>query len=226
MWSRALQKHRDCINGFGWSVMHMTLKEQIILNHYKTIIEKRAFDEYDILGFLVFIRAWVTNDGVIREFCDLIAHRERNQGRVMRCIEGAIKNDYECIAGSKKVKGYHGIEWADWKNAWDSLGGSLGICFSDKALQEMTLCIFSLAQGTKYRSGQYAGTVCLFQASTGQISLTTTEGTPHSLFVCFMILEGISGQDRAFDGMIDQPVETFRENGILHLQTDTGAMIV
>lgn len=73
----------------------MTLKEQIILNHYKTIIEKRAFDEYDILGFLIFIRAWVTNDGVIREFCDLIAHRERNQGRVMRCIEGAIKNDYE-----------------------------------------------------------------------------------------------------------------------------------
>lgn len=82
----------------------MTLKEQIILNHYKTIIEKRAFDEYDILGFLIFIRAWVTNDGVIREFCDLIAHRERNQGRVMRCIEGAIKNDYECIAGSKKLK--------------------------------------------------------------------------------------------------------------------------
>ena len=109
MWSRALQKHRDCINGFGWSVMHMTLKEQIILNHYKTIIEKRAFDEYDILGFLIFIRAWVTNDGVIREFCDLIAHRERNQGRVMRCIEGAIKNDYECIAGSKKVKGYHNM---------------------------------------------------------------------------------------------------------------------
>ena len=82
----------------------MTLKEQIILNHYKTIIEKRAFDEYDILGFLIFIRAWVTNDGVIREFCDLIAHRERNQGRVMRCIEGAIKMIMNASPVQKKLK--------------------------------------------------------------------------------------------------------------------------
>ncbi len=47
----------------------MTLKEQIILNHYKTIIEKRAFDEYDILGFLIFIRAYGQNQG--RLLCDL-----------------------------------------------------------------------------------------------------------------------------------------------------------
>lgn len=33
----------------------MDKKEIEILNHYRDIIERKKFDEYDILGFLIFI---------------------------------------------------------------------------------------------------------------------------------------------------------------------------
>ena len=32
------------------------MKDNVILNHYKYILENYLFDEYDILGFLIYIR--------------------------------------------------------------------------------------------------------------------------------------------------------------------------
>lgn len=37
-------------------MVKMDAKEESIFRHYKEIIEKRVFNEYDILGFLIFIR--------------------------------------------------------------------------------------------------------------------------------------------------------------------------
>lgn len=204
----------------------MVSKEQIILNHYKKLIEERLFDEYDILGFLIFIRPKCGNYSVIKEFCDLIAHRERNRGKIMECITAAIKNNYETRDNSNEVKGYNGIKWCEWRKVWDMIGNDLSITFSDEVLREITLCIFSLLQDTVYCSNGYSGTIKLFQSSSGQISICTTEGLPHSLFVCFMVLEGITGHNQQLAGVISETVETCRIDGMLRLKTSTGAFII
>ena len=37
----------------------MDLKANFIREHYKKLIENREFDEFDILGFLIFIRSFI-----------------------------------------------------------------------------------------------------------------------------------------------------------------------
>lgn len=204
----------------------MLSKEQVILNHYKKVIEERQFDEYDILGFLIFVRPKCDNYSIIQEFCHLVAHRKRDRGKIMDSITAAIKNNYNTKDNSAKVKGYHGIKWCEWRKTWDMFGNDLAITFSDVVLQEITLCIFSLLQDTHYRSEAYSGTIKLFQSSNGQISICTTEGLPHSLFVCFMTLEGITGHDQQFVGVISEPVETCRIDGALRLRTSTGIFVI
>ena len=87
------------------------MKEQTIINHYKYILENYLFDEYDILGFLIFIREKLDKSSCqyVYEFCDLIAHRTRNQGIIRDNIVKAINNSYE-LNSKNKVKDYHGIE--------------------------------------------------------------------------------------------------------------------
>lgn len=204
----------------------MVSKEQIILNHYRELIEGRKFDEYDILGFLIFIRPRCKKGSAIHEFCDLVAHRERNRGKVMDCITVAIENNYETAANSKAVKGYAGINWSEWREEWDKLGIDLAITFSDTILQEITLCIFSLLQDTQYKNEGGSGTIQLFQSSTGQISVCTESTDEKRPFVCFMILKGITGHNQQFAGVISEPVETCRIDGALRLRTSKGVFII
>ena len=66
------------------------MKNDVILSHYKYLIENYLFDEYDILGFLIFIREQIDDSRChfVKEFCDLIAHRTRDEG----IIKDNIKN--------------------------------------------------------------------------------------------------------------------------------------
>ncbi len=90
-----------------------------ILNHYRELIEDKNFDEYDILGFLIFIRDYIKEDyHYITEFANLIAHRERRQGVVMNCIIGAIENQYQTKKDGKTVIGYSGMRYETWVNEW------------------------------------------------------------------------------------------------------------
>ena len=75
----------------------MDNKEQQIMKHYKMLIETNTFDEYDILGFLIFIRRHLSDDKHpnIKEFAHLIAHRERDRGKVNNCIVTAILPKYK-----------------------------------------------------------------------------------------------------------------------------------
>jgi hypothetical protein len=110
----------------------MDEKAKVILQHYKNKIEEQLFDEYDILGFLIFVRSYIglSDDfKTINEFSNLIAHRKRDRGRVMESIEVAIKNNYEVAKGTKKIKGYNGIHYNEWEKEWYKLGEKFDIKF-------------------------------------------------------------------------------------------------
>ena len=190
----------------------MDAKEENILKHYRRIIEKRVFDEYDVLGFLIFVRRHLDNNEYpcIVEYCDLMAHRQRNQGRTMQSIEQAIENNYEPIPGSKKVKGYHGITKAMWEDEWSRLGEMFQISMSKEIIKELVLCIFSLAQFTCYLSPKGKGNVSLRQVNDGMLALVTTEGKPDSLYVCFSVFGPYVFLHEYIGGVIDVVVETKR----------------
>ena len=209
----------------------MDSKANFMMEHYKKLIENRDFDEFDILGFLIFIRSFIKPNKqypLIEEFADLVAHRERKMGKVMECIKNAIANNYSYIANSKKIQGYCGINECDWKNEWTKLGSEFHILFNEEILREITLCIFSLAQKTIYNDKNgHKGTIEFDAVSkSGEIALLTTEGKKDSLFVCFAKYGGYI-IDEKYDGVpIKEIVSTFRENGKLKLKDNFNNIIL
>lgn len=203
-------------------------KEKVILNHYKEIIEKRRFDEYDILGFLIFIREKLDkgNFSIIPEFSDLIAHRHRNKGMVMNNICIAIKNNYQ--RENNKVKGYHGIKWETWLAEWKKIFLKFNIKFDKTIITEITLCIYSLAQNTTYNDGNgNIGKIELFiDNTTNSLCLCTTEGLVDSFYICFSKFGKFNINKSLFDfGLIKEIVETKRIEGKLILTCSKGIIL-
>ena len=173
----------------------MDLKAESIMNYYRQLIQNQEFDEYDILGFLIFIRNSIKSNGkypFIVEFTDLIAHRERERGIIMNCIRKAIYNKYRYYKKSRKICGYRGIQEKDWRNEWISFGEKFGININEDIIREITLCIYSLAQKTQYNDKNlYVGRIEFYiEKSTGTITLLTTEGNKDSLYICFSKYKG------------------------------------
>ena len=66
-------------------------------------------------------------------------------------IKQAIDNQYETYDNNKTVKGYNGTTEDSWKNEWKMLFGELGILYNKRLMDEITLCICSLASGSVYK---------------------------------------------------------------------------
>lgn len=207
-------------------MLELDKKEQLISTHFKNIIEKREFDEYDIYGFLIFIREHIKSESkVVIEFCDLIAHRKRNQGIVKRCIEVAESNNYKTIPNTNIVSGYKGIRYDMLKTELECILELFGIDFSDDTIKEIVICIFSLTQFSKYEWKDGVGEIILSQGKGGKLSLYTDSGKKNSLRVCFSELEGIDFKKEFSWGIIDLPVETTRKDGKLRLFDGTDYII-
>ena len=202
----------------------LDIKEKVMLQHYEELFDKFLFDEYDILGFLMLIRRFVRNkyDAIV-EFADLIAHRKRDRGKVMESISVAIESNYETYNG-KKIKGYHGIDEQQWAVEWEGLFNDLDLKMNSRLLKEITICIFSLAQGSEYedKTGKHHGYLMLIRGKNNTLSLSTTEGESNSLYICFSLLNDIEYNEKRTDFIYMNPVETVRIEGKLRLKDEKG----
>ncbi len=207
--------------------MEFDPKAELILEHYKKIIEHRMFNEYDILGFLIFIRTFANASRYpfIHDFCDLIAHRNREWGNVMDCIKSCVLYHCETLPGTNIVKGYHGMRYTAWEEEWNKLGLELGIRLSAIIIIEITICVFSLAQYTVYddKKGN-RGRIELCQ-NDYSLALTTVADGEYTFFVCFAEVKVFDMKKKYPFGHIDEIVETERTDGILHLKTATAYII-
>lgn len=198
------------------------MKDKKILDHYKCLFDNYLFDEYDVLGFLIFIREQVDDSTCrfIKEFANLIAHRSRDQGIITENIIKSIDNDYS-LNSKRHVIGYVGIEWDKWVSEWNRLGKQINFDFSKdkrKLLKQITVCIISLAQDTKYKNGEViVGKVEPFIDNEKNLSLVTTEGKNDSVMVCLMKCGPFANIVDENDGFFDYPLETKREDGKLCL---------
>lgn len=198
------------------------MKDNKILEHYKTLFENYLFDEYDILGFLIFIREQVDKKKCqfIHEFADLIAHRCRNKGIIKENILRSISNDYLCNKDGY-VKEYNGIKWEIWVNEWKILGEHINFDFTKdnkKILKQITVCIISLAQDTKYYDKNVIiGKVKPCIDGKKYLCLITTEDKSNSKMVCLMKCGPFKDIIYENHGFFDYPLETKREDNNLCL---------
>ena len=203
----------------------MDIKAIKILSHYREKIENRLFDEYDILGFLIFIRSYIHSKvniyKYIIEFADLIAHRERDRGITMNNISAAINNNYECIENTNLIKGYNGIKEKDWNNEWELIGEEFNINIDKNIIREITLCIFSLSQKSEFSNTKGEKGIIEFDAlPEGAIGLLTTEGYKNSLFICLAKYSGYKVNEKYSKFPMETIVYTERINGNLVLKTE------
>ena len=209
--------------------MNMDKKEEQIRIHYKKMIETNLFDEYDIMGFLIFIRRHIEKDKFpnIIEFAHLIAHRKRDRGKVNDCIVNAIDNKYQTDSGSQRVKDYDGMRYEDWVKEWKEFGEIIDINFTDNVIKDLTVCVFSLSQFASFedRNMKGAGLLELFVGEKGELSLVTTEGEPHSPYVCYSMCGNFKVCRNIPMGHLRNPVETIRVDGKLRLKDADGFLI-
>lgn len=132
--------------------MNYDEKERLMIAHYFGLLAENNFTEYDILGFLMVLRREMDKEKYkyIHDFSNLIAHRNRDKGVAMDAIKGAIDSNYEFIAGTRKIKGYHGVPYDKWVSEWKNLAANFSKQLSDETIHDITICVFSLAQNTIY----------------------------------------------------------------------------
>lgn len=205
----------------------MDRKEIEILNYYRNIIERKEFDEYDILGFLIFIRRHIEKEYTyIAEFANLIAHRERAKGIVMRCISSAIDNQYQTKKDGKTVIGYFGMRYETWVSEWKKFSNQYNFSLDKNIIKEMTICVFSLAQFTTYDDGDgHAGHIELFQGKDNSLGLITIGNDPGALYICFAKCDNFKFEKELSGGRFKEPIKTERVDGNLRIKYMDGYIL-
>ena len=196
----------------------MDEKAQQIFERLCNKVVNGEFDEDDIYEFYIFIRSYLKSfKGKykwIREWGDLIAHRERNEGAVLRNMKNAISNGYAVIEGTNQIKGYHGMEEGELEKEFSDLFREAGYAVSVQALKEIKLWTFSIANFSRYKISDKpgrTGQVRLVQTQSG-LALCSHAGERDDFYIGLSILKG-NYIDKDFPcGFIDKPIEVRRKN--------------
>ena len=202
----------------------MDKKEVVLFNHYKMLFEEDLFNEYDVLGFLIMLRPYLSKYKYLLEFANVIAHRKRDRGIAMGCITVVQNNSFELFAGTNHVVGFRGIRYEALENDIICAFREQTIKISKKIAKEIILCIFSLSQFVEYEKATIKGLMYLVQGKNNTLALCATEGKEDSYFVCFSCIEEIKHIKLLSGGLIREPVEAIRFDGKLILSLDGEAI--
>lgn len=205
----------------------MNKKEELNLKRLKKIIEKRKFDEYDIIAFLIIIRPYleIKDTPLVLDFANGVAHRKRDKGNAFTSLMSAAQNNYE-LDKNRKVKNYNGINNEKWKKEWFNISNQFNIKITPIIISEITLCIFSIAQLTEFEYNEseikknpeyekYKGRFELLIDDNSNLHLSTFDGKG----VCYGRLDDIEVENGFKNKFFFEPVETIRINKKLYLQS-------
>lgn len=166
----------------------MDSKEKLLLEQYKKKFRNNSFEEYDIYGFLILIRNYIkqrkSKYKYLNEFCDLVAHRKRDRGIIMDSICVMIEKKYY-ITQKGYINDFNILDNNTWVNEWQKLSKALKLSLTNNNINEITMCIFSLVQNTKYDNKKHHGYVKLLVDMNSNIYLVCTVGNVNSKMVAF-----------------------------------------
>lgn len=203
----------------------MNSKEKINLLHYKELIEKRKFDEYDIIGFLILIRRHLDKNitPFICDFADGVAHRERDRGVAYNNIHNAYGNKFK-INPDGTVKDFYGISNTAWGEELDDIALRFNIKITSIVQSEILLCIISLFQDTLFidkKNQNFNGRHEIIICDNGKLHFCLA----NHFFICYAKLENAVAETKYRNKNLEKPVETFRKKGILYLKDEDGIIL-
>lgn len=170
----------------------MDNKEKKLLESFKEKFKNNSFEEIDMYGFLILIRTNIKNNSCsykyIVEFCDLIAHRERNRGIIMNNITKMIEKRYY-INKEGIISNFCGFDKEEWIKEWKTLSRYFKLKLTERNIDEITMCIFSLASDSIYNNARHRGFVKLLLCKNNKLYLACTAGRKDSKYVCVAVYE-------------------------------------
>lgn len=205
-----------------------TKKETMVLQYYDKMFIERHFDEFDMIGFFIFIRSFIDKGDYadIYTICDTVAHRERDNGPIHDGVCGVIENNYQTITQCKKeLKGARGIKTNSWNRQWYRLAQKLDLHISDEVINDISLCVVSMLQDTRIiENGNIIADLQIIATADG-VGLGWTEGNKDSFYVWYFNCH-LFRISNLCNGIIEKAVYTIREGDILRLVCQDGTYIV
>ncbi len=203
----------------------MNQKEIINLKYYKDKIEKRKFDEYDIIGFLILIRRHLDKNVTpfLCDFADGIAHRERNKGVAYNNIHKAYGNNFT-INPDGTIKDFYGISNIAWENELNDISIRFNIKITPIVQSEILLCIISIFQYTLFidkKNQSFNGRHEISISDNGKLHFCLA----NHFFICYAKLENAVAELKYRNKILEKPIETFRKNGTLYLRDEDGIIL-
>lgn len=216
-------------------------KTKYLIHYHCKKLSSHTFDETDLLALIVLCRQYLNpkDQGLIRDFGDLIAHRKRNRGIAVDAITKADAYSYSRFNdnGRNIIRGYKGIDETKWKDEWTRLGQRFNCVFDDKAIEELSLCAISLLQFTEYeqkvrcskllfwKKKKIHATINLLQSDNKKLIAYTIEDTSKTP-VTYMCLDNVDYKMMYPGRTITDPVIAVRDSGTLILQNNKGVRII
>lgn len=204
-------------------------KRSYLLQRYKPIIENRQFDEIDLIGFLITIRSIVFYEKGkypnIWEICCFIAHPDRDAGTTQKGFLSAKENGYKTKPGTNIVDKHNGIKEESWYKEWKKLGKDIGFSISKEVIKEISICVLSILQGSRLiKDDIEVGSLKLLY-SIDSIGLCTTEGKPDSKFIGYFVVNNLQCLLPTNECEITEAIYAERQNGVLHLVTESNRTV-
>jgi len=141
-------------------------KEKQLLDFYHGKLKNADFDEKDILIFFILVRDVIKRSNSlsnadydwILEIGDLVAHRERKQGKIYANLKALSSHIKDCLDPTKnlnnlygKVQNFNGLTLEQFAIMLNSLLKALCYSHLEKSIvADILLCVFSIANRSRY----------------------------------------------------------------------------
>lgn len=195
-------------------------KEIQMFDYYYEKLSLNTFDEKDIYGLFILLRNHAKRDSWVREIGDLIAHRKKERGNLFDSIIAAREVS---LYHSGKVPGSKGIQTNDFVSMFNSLLGQLGYRILDnEKVVDVLLCVFSIAQHTKYYDEKNISIGRLFiHISEASIELLTDTDRPQHIILGTIDNKYMTTSAKMPLFCLDKPITVMRDNGRLVIEYDS-----
>jgi len=120
------------------------------LKYYKKIFEEDIFSEYDVKGFLIFLRKYkYIEKSILKDFANAVAHSEFESGKIVDSALKAFVNGVKINDG--KVVDYHGFTEEDIVKEVEDIFEKINYNCNEKIVHEVVFCLYFIINDMSFK---------------------------------------------------------------------------
>ena len=159
-------------------------KEKQLLDYYYYKLQAESFDEKDIFAYFILIRRFLKGDSWLLEISHLIAHRQREKGKIFEDLKVVSRIS---PSHSGAVPNVVAMDVSEFTQEFHSFLCEMGYApLADKIISDILLCVYSILQFSNYvRRGACVGQVRIFICASEILLVSDTAKNPTDTYhVC------------------------------------------